>query len=109
MTYPQTEQRAARRFPLCLPISVQGEQLDIQTETRDISARGVSFYMDPPFRPGTSVSLLLTLPSEITRTEAIRVRCFGRVVRCDEPAHTGDRMVVAVALERYEFLSSGTV
>jgi hypothetical protein len=109
MTYPQTEQRAARRFALTLPISVECDEMEIQTETRDISARGVSFYMDPPLQPGTSISLLLTLPSEITRTDAIRVRCFGHIVRLDERFRIGQRVVVAAALERYEFLPSVSV
>jgi hypothetical protein len=106
MTYPQSEQRAARRFALQLPISVQYDERNIETQTRDISARGVSFYIDLPFEPGTPITLMMTLPPEITHSEALRVRCFGRVVRCGSQEANGERVLVAAVLERYEFLAS---
>ena len=46
---PQQEQRATRRFALRLPLTVKfpdgGEK---EAQTRDVSARGISFYVDSP-------------------------------------------------------------
>lgn len=106
MAVPGIEQRATRRFPLKLPVSVKsaiGEEAPAQT--RDVSARGVCFYLDSPqLEKGSSIEFTLTLPPEITMTESIRVRCRGKVVRI-ETAGTDGKTAIAAQIEKYEFLS----
>jgi len=101
---PQQEQRATRRFALRLPLTVKfpdgGEK---EAQTRDVSARGISFYVDSPLAEGTPIEFTLTLPPEITLTESIKVHCRGRVVRV-EPQTPG-RVGIAAVIERYEFLA----
>ncbi len=101
---PQQEQRATRRFALRLPLTVKfpdgGEK---EAQTRDVSARGISFYVDSPLTEGTTIEFTLTLPPEITLTESIKVHCRGRVVRV-EPQSPG-RVGIAAVIERYEFLA----
>jgi len=107
MTEAQQEKRAARRFALRIPVSVaRGEDAN-HTESaqiRDVSARGISFYLNSPIESGSPIGFTLTLPPEITLTESIRVQCKGRVVRVED-GHNEGKMAVAAVIEEYEFLS----
>ena len=100
------EKRAARRFALRIPVSVaRGENIKSSesAQLRDVSARGVCFYLDSPIEQGSPIGFTLTLPPEITLTESIRVQCKGRVVRIESPEVTG-KLAVAAVIEEYEFL-----
>jgi hypothetical protein len=106
MVEAQEEKRAARRFPLRIPVTVaRGEGFN-QTESaqlRDVSARGICLYLDSPMAQGSPIGFTLTLPPEITLTESIRVQCKGRVVRVEGATEQG-KMAVAAVIEEYEFL-----
>src|SRR6201987_2519277 len=107
MAEAQQEKRATRRFALRLPVAVTYADNGAQekaAQTRDVSARGISFYVDSPIATGSPIEFTLTLPAEITLTESIRVRCKGKVVRLDE-ASTNGKMAVAAVIDEYEFLS----
>ena len=73
-------------FLLALPLAAQEKS----AETRDVSARGICFYLDSAIATGSPIEFTLTLPPEITLTESIRVRCKGKVVRVSE----GDAPIV---------------
>jgi hypothetical protein len=106
MAEARHEKRAARRFALRIPVSVgRGENSDCSesAQIRDVSARGISFYLDSPIEQGSPIGFTLTLPPEITLTESIRVQCKGRVVRIEDSFETG-KMAVAAVIEEYEFL-----
>jgi len=106
MAEAQQEKRAARRFALQIPVSVaRGEDTNYgeSAEIRDVSARGISLYLDSPIEQGSPIGFTLTLPPEITLTESIRVQCKGRVVRIEDNAVEG-KMGVAAVIEEYEFL-----
>src|SRR5580658_10985859 len=100
------EKRAARRFALRIPVSIaRGDNSEFgeSAQIRDVSARGISLYLDSPIEQGSPLAFTLTLPPEITLTESIRVQCKGRVVRVDGVANNG-KMAVAAVIEEYEFL-----
>jgi hypothetical protein len=100
------EKRAARRFALRIPVSVaRGEETNYgeSAEIRDVSARGISLYLDSPIEQGSPIGFTLTLPPEITLTESIRVQCKGHVVRIEDNSGEG-KMAVAAVIEEYEFL-----
>jgi hypothetical protein len=108
MAEPQQEKRGARRFALRVPVSVNRNfnQGDVQNEAaqlRDVSARGICFYLDSAIEQGAHIGFTLTLPPEVTLTESIRVQCHGRVVRVDDGVADG-RVSVAAVIESYEFL-----
>jgi hypothetical protein len=107
MPEAQQEKRATRRFALRLPVSVnytdKGNQEKV-AQTRDVSARGICFYVDSSIETGSSIEFTLTLPPEITLTESIRVRCKGKVVRVDNASQDG-KVAVAAVIDEYEFLS----
>ena len=103
----QQEKRATRRFALRLPVAVSFDDNGVHeatAETRDVSARGICFFVDSQIASGSAIDFTLTLPPEITLTESIRVKCKGKVVRVDNGASDG-KMAVAAVIDEYEFLS----
>jgi hypothetical protein len=102
----QAEKRATRRFALRLPVEVNstGDAGASLAHTRDVSARGICFYLDGPMDMGSAIEFTLTLPPEITLTESIRVRCKGKVVRVDDRL-ADTKVPVAAVIDEYEFLS----
>ncbi|HET9789924.1 MAG TPA: PilZ domain-containing protein, partial [Candidatus Angelobacter sp.] len=103
MAQPQTEKRSTRRFSLELPVTVVDSERSIATaQTRDVSSRGVYIYLDSEIAEGVPLEFVMTLPTEITLSDPIRVRCAGRVLRVEK---NGDRQGVAVSIERYDFMS----
>ena len=100
------EKRAIRRFPLHLPVKLAGGALPEQpgsTETKDVSSHGVSFSCESELAIDTPIEFTLVLPTEVTMTEPISVRCLGKVVRV-QPQPNGS-YTVAAAIENYEFLA----
>jgi len=105
MVQVQAELRATRRFSLRLPLVIKHPQGgEISAVTRDISSRGICFYMDAPPTIDSDLQFTLTLPPEITLTGPIQVRCFARVVRVKEGSE-GVGSAVAAVIDRYEFLA----
>jgi hypothetical protein len=96
------DKRMARRFTLTLPVSVRDQEREEIASTRDISSRGICFYMDRRLEKGSEIELTLTLPPEITMTEAIRVHCKGRVVRVED-LPTG-KLAIAAQINQYQFM-----
>jgi hypothetical protein len=106
MSGTEQEKRSARRFALRIPVSVARNESFEQSEAaelRDVSARGICFYLDAPIEQGSPLAFTLTLPPEITLTESIRVQCKGRVLRVEGVPNNG-KMAVAAVIEEYEFL-----
>src|SRR5208282_6548510 len=83
-----SERRAAQRFQIKLPITVRwttGNSIgEVSTESKDVSSRGVYFYLPKEVKNGSPVEILLTLPHEITLAGPVRVRCLGRVARSED-------------------------
>ncbi len=78
---------------------------DLLTETQNVSARGVFFYLDRPLAEGMRIEVTMTFPPHVTLTEPVRVRFTARVVRVEtSPAHSS--IGVAAMIEEYEFLRS---
>lgn len=105
----ENDKRSTRRFALRLPVNVRHGGEERAAQTRDVSARGICFYVESAIEPGSAIDFTLTLPPEITLTESIRVRCQGRVVRVegDNADETSPVAPIAVAavIDEYEFLS----
>jgi hypothetical protein len=115
------ERRMMRRFDMRLPAIVRlsgtnnaGASADettnqsageFHTETQNVSARGVFFYLDRPVSTGTRLEVTLTFPPHITLTDAVRVRFTARVIRAESPLPSA-RVGIAAMIEDYEFLRS---
>jgi hypothetical protein len=107
---PSEERRTMRRFDMRLPALVRvagkGPQ-DRLTETQNVSARGVFFYLDRPLAEGMQIEVTMTFPPHVTLTEPVRVRFTARVVRV-ETNHSLTGVGVAAMIEEYEFLRSNS-
>jgi hypothetical protein len=119
------ERRMMRRFDMRLPAIVRlggtneegtngGTNKDgtneksaseFHTETQNVSARGVFFYLDRAVEAGTKLEVTLTFPPHITLTDAVRVRFTARVIRIENPLPSF-RVGTAAMIEDYEFLRS---
>ena len=100
-----------RRFDMRLPAIVRvegagpGQPSEVQTETQNVSARGVFFYLDRAIASGTKLEVTLTFPPHVTLTDAVRVRFTARVIRVEHPLPSA-RIGTAAMIEDYEFLRS---
>lgn len=102
------ERRAMRRFQMRLPAIVKLNENgfhEVLTETQNVSARGIFFYLDHSVPQGSKIQVTLTLPSHVTLTEPVRVRFTARVVRTESAVPVG-RVGIAAFVEKYEFLNS---
>jgi hypothetical protein len=100
------ERRAAQRFDFQLPLSIRRHKDAAEGfgVTQNLSACGVFFYTDFAMQQGADVEVTLSMPSEITLSENMRVRCRGKVLRVALlPGES--KISVAVHLEHYEYLA----
>jgi hypothetical protein len=101
------ERRTMRRFYMRLPATVRmplgPDAFEIATETQNVSARGIFFYLDQLVVEGARIEVTMTFPPNITLTDAVRVRFIARVVRIEQPLPVS-RVGVAAVIEEYEFL-----
>jgi hypothetical protein len=102
--HARPERRTEERYSLRLPVIVRS--LDNGTReqtcvTHDVSARGAFFHLESKLPEGAAIEMVLTLPSELTLTESLRVRCRGKVVRVIESA-PGTAVGVAAVIEQYD-------
>ena len=101
-----TERRSRKRYPLKLPVTVRPTGVsgggEVHTESKDVSSRGVYFLMEKSVKSGSALEIMITLPTEITRGEPVRVRCEARVQRSENIAE--GRVGIAAKIERYRFL-----
>ncbi|HEY1528076.1 MAG TPA: PilZ domain-containing protein [Candidatus Angelobacter sp.] len=105
MAQPQPEKRSTRRFSLDLPISVKfldNGRRELAGRTRDVSSRGVFMYLDSEISEGAPIEFVMTLPTEITLADPIRVRCIGKILRVTKAEQ---EQGIAVAIEKYDFVS----
>ena len=95
-----------RRFDMRLPAIIRlADAAEFRTETQNVSARGVFFYLDRAVSAGTQLEVTLTFPPHITLTEPVRVRFTARVIRVEHPLPSL-RIGTAAMIENYEFLRS---
>ena len=99
------DRRAMRRFAMKLPASVRvsGIPSAFPTETENVSARGLFFYLERRMNEGSRVEVTMEFPSQVTLAEPLHIRFLARVVRVEPKSST--LTGVAAAIEEYEFLS----
>jgi hypothetical protein len=91
------DRRERRRFEINAPLTVFAGKCEISGFTRDLSNRGVYFYLDlnDAVPPDGDLDFLLELPPEITLSTCCAIRCQGRVVRTDSTS----RQMAGIAAE----------
>jgi len=96
-----SEARTGKRFPLELPIKIQG--VDQGSVTGNMSAAGVYIRGHAALEIGSNVEFEIALPPELTGgNESVIVQCRGRVVRKD--AGGGESQGVACVIDSYDFI-----
>lgn len=106
-SFPATcERRAAQRFEFTFPVSlrVAGETSDKCGFTQNVTGRGMYLFADCELPEGARVELTFCMPAEITLTDAMRVRCTGRVLRVHRSIE-GAKYGIAVCFESYTYLT----
>ncbi len=88
MSPVQLERRARQRFDFNLPVSLR--LADGRTGsgfTQNLSARGLFLCTDMSLAEGEAIELTLSMPSEVTLSDAMRVRCQAKLpCECWQPA-----------------------
>jgi PilZ domain len=108
MLQESADRRSMRRFDMRLPAAIRfsdGAMGEFLTETQNVSARGVFFYLDRVVDAGSRIEVTLTFPPHITLTDAVRVRFAARIIRVETPSSSA-RIGIAAMIEEYEFLRS---
>ena len=79
------ERRVRPRFSTNAPVIVTLGACEIPAFTRDLSNRGVYFYVTSAegFSIGQKLNLLIKLPPEITLSTLCQIQCQGRLVRME--------------------------
>jgi hypothetical protein len=104
------EQRRTKRFELALPVEIVrtgSSRISAVGTTRNISSGGILFVGEKEMEIGGPVEYVVTLTSG--NGGVVNLRCMGKVLRqqksvAEEPDDTA--VILAVSLERYEFLRS---
>jgi hypothetical protein len=108
MLQKSQDRRSMRRFDMRLPAAIRlhgDAAAEFLTETQNVSARGVFFYLDRVVAAGSRIEVTLTFPPHVTLTDPVRVRFAARVLRVETPLPS-TRIGVAAMIEEYEFLRS---
>jgi hypothetical protein len=108
MLQESSDRRSMRRFDMRLPAAIRlvgDAAAEFLTETQNVSARGVFFYLDRVVAAGSRIEVTLTFPPHVTLTDPVRVRFAARVIRVETPLPSA-RIGVAAMIEEYEFLRS---
>src|SRR5512141_2154259 len=71
--------------------------------TLNLSSRGTLVRTDLALAEGQAIEITLVMPSEITMSEDLNVRCRARVLRLQDAGDHG-KFEAALRIEHYEFL-----
>ncbi len=100
--------RSAPRFQLRLPLKIHAKNQSIPGMTRDVSSRGVFFFVHPEHEFVSSLEDMefeIMFPPEITLTTDMTVTCRGKIVRRDPVTASG--VGLAATISKYEFPEVG--
>ena len=80
------ERRVSQRFTLSVPLTVMVEGREVAAYTRDMSNRGVFFYLEriDANLLDRDFEFVAKLPPEITLATCCQIRCRGRALRTEE-------------------------
>jgi hypothetical protein len=73
-----------------------------RTVSEDVSSQGVYFSLPAGIKDGTTVEIEMALPSQVPLSAPSRIRCLGRVQRCEQ--EEGAKAGIAVSINKYEFI-----
>ncbi len=103
------EQRKTKRFDLRLPVEVvrkSFQPVSCSGTTKNLGAGGVLFSVNLDVEVGEPLEYIITFPTHPIDPGTVSLRCLGKVVRLEPNGSDAPNgaMLVAVTLERYEFV-----
>ena len=100
------ERRNSQRFRISAPLTVIVGDQEIPAYTRDLSNRGVYFYLTLPDSTliERDFEFLIEMPSEITLTASCRIRCRGKLVRKEVTSRNLTGAGIAAEILHYSIL-----
>jgi len=99
------DRRSVPRYLLSLPVSARAAQ-DAEPfagMSRDISVRGIYFFIDQLLATGSVLDLSFTMPADITEGMEVFVVVQGRILRV-EGESDAERIGVAVVIDKHEIV-----
>jgi hypothetical protein len=105
-TQAANERRNSQRFKISAPLTVIVGEHEIPAFTRDLSNRGVYFFLTLPDSTliERDFDFLIEMPSEITLTTSCRIRCRGKLVRKEVTSRNLTGAGVAAEILNYSIL-----
>lgn len=105
----EIERRRYKRFSreTLVTVRTQAGEGEQKCATRDISTGGVFFYCDTQIQQGSSIEVVMVLPSEITGGQTLWACCRAKVLRAAKDM-TGRQYGIAAQVERLEFMPDMT-
>src|SRR5581483_6592447 len=100
----KSDRRAKPRVHASVPVTLKLDNGSGQHRgmTRDLSHNGVFFYADSQISEGSTLEMVLILPSELTAGERKWVCCQASVVRVEQGAENG--FGIAASIQRLDIL-----
>lgn len=100
------ERRGSQRFRISAPVTVIAGDHEISAYTRDLSNRGVYFYLalSDSALIERDFEFLIEMPSEITLSTSCQIRCRGKLVRKEVTSRNLTGAGVAAEILDYSIL-----
>lgn len=110
-TASENERRGSQRFKISAPLTVIAGEHEIQAYTRDLSNRGVYFYVTLPDSTliERDFEFLIDMPSEITLTTSCKIRCRGKLLRREVTARNLTGAGIAAEILDYSILRDAAI
>jgi hypothetical protein len=95
--------RESERFRTRVPITVFAGESEISAYTRDLSNRGIFFYLDllDSALIENNIEFLVEFPAEFTLSTSCRIRCCGRLVRKERTSRNFAEIGMAAEVLKY--------
>jgi hypothetical protein len=100
------ERRGSQRFRISAPVTVIAGEHEIAAYTRDLSNRGVYFFLalSDSALIDRDFEFLIEMPSEITLSTSCQIRCRGKLVRKEVTSRNLTGAGVAAEILDYSIL-----
>jgi len=108
-THSGPDRREHPRAPADWNLTLRLADGDVEARLRDVSRRGLCFFVDRPLPELTQLAIEVDLPADAAGGGLERVRATGAIVRCERIADAVDHWEVAVFLHDIDEASAEAI